>query len=375
MGIWDEYPIDYRKQEVEYILKSVLAGDCVSVLGLSGSGKSNLMGYLANRGYEINPDAHFVYVDCNRLTDITPGTFYRMIHNTVRGGNIPTGEVISNINEFQALEGTISTQLREGNRLCILLDRFEIISESKHSQNISSNLRALRDAWKYWLTYVISSRRQLKDNTELAELVQGRIIWLGPLTYKDAVWSAKRDLKRYKLDKQTWDEKNLEKLYELSWGYASILRACCEAYASGETLSIEAMQKNPGVTRRCEEFWLDRPTNEMLELSRIKGHPLLNEKPSQLSEEFLEIDYSILTAKEKLLLDYLLAHEGQVCEKDNLIRAVWPEDVIYEKGIRDDSLAQLIRRLRKKIEPRPNSPRIIRTIPGRGYLLQSSNQC
>ena len=44
MGIWDEYPIDYRKQEVGYIIKTVLAGDCVSVLGLSGSGKSNLLG-------------------------------------------------------------------------------------------------------------------------------------------------------------------------------------------------------------------------------------------------------------------------------------------------------------------------------------------
>jgi len=56
-----------------------------------------------------------------------------------------------------------------------------------------------------------------------------------------------------------------------------------------------------------------------------------------------------------------------VCEKDDLIRAVWPEDRIYEQGIRDDSLAQLVRRLREKIEPDPSNPRYIQTIPGRGY--------
>jgi two-component system KDP operon response regulator KdpE len=59
-----------------------------------------------------------------------------------------------------------------------------------------------------------------------------------------------------------------------------------------------------------------------------------------------------------------------VCEKDDLIQAVWPEDKIFEQGIRDDSLAQLVRRLRKKIEPDPASPRRIHTIPGRGYRFK-----
>jgi DNA-binding winged helix-turn-helix (wHTH) protein len=56
-------------------------------------------------------------------------------------------------------------------------------------------------------------------------------------------------------------------------------------------------------------------------------------------------------------------------EKDDLIRAVWPEDKLFEDGGRDDSLAQLIRRLRRKIEPDPARPQIIQTVPGRGYRL------
>jgi hypothetical protein len=37
-------------------------------------------------------------------------------------------------------------------------------------------------------------------------------------------------------------------------------------------------------------------------------------------------DTSRLTAKEHLLLSYLQAHADGVCEKDDLIWAVWPED-------------------------------------------------
>jgi DNA-binding response OmpR family regulator len=68
-----------------------------------------------------------------------------------------------------------------------------------------------------------------------------------------------------------------------------------------------------------------------------------------------------------LLLQYFQAHPGQVCEKDALIGAVWAEDQVQMRGVRDDSLAQLVRRLREKIEADPAKPRFIHTVPGRGY--------
>jgi DNA-binding winged helix-turn-helix (wHTH) protein len=51
---------------------------------------------------------------------------------------------------------------------------------------------------------------------------------------------------------------------------------------------------------------------------------------------------------------------------------VWPEDRVFERGVRDDSLAQLVRRLREKIEPDPSAPRFILTVPGRGYRFSPS---
>ena len=73
-----------------------------------------------------------------------------------------------------------------------------------------------------------------------------------------------------------------------------------------------------------------------------------------------------LTAKEDQLLSYFLEHTGQLCTKDALVRAVWPDEFRLE-GVRDDRLAQLVRRLREKIEFNPAEPTYIVTVHGQGY--------
>jgi DNA-binding response OmpR family regulator len=151
---------------------------------------------------------------------------------------------------------------------------------------------------------------------------------------------------------------------ELTWGYPSLLRAVCEAYAEGANLDLTELREHPAIQRRVKEFWEDEPSESDLRNSHLKGQPFLESAPNPQ-----EFDTSQLTEKEFLLLEYLQAHPNQVCSKDDLVQAVWPEDVIYERGIRDDSLAQLVRRLRVKIEPDPSQPRYIQTVPGRGYLF------
>ncbi|RPI31459.1 MAG: ATP-binding cassette domain-containing protein [Chloroflexota bacterium] len=74
MGIWNSYPPDYRSKEVNAVTTAVLAGECVSIVGLSGAGKSNLMGFLANRASPLVGNAgslprRLVMVDCNRLQE------------------------------------------------------------------------------------------------------------------------------------------------------------------------------------------------------------------------------------------------------------------------------------------------------------------
>jgi len=364
MTTWDTYPIDYRAKEVQSILAAVQAGDCVSLVGLSGSGKSNLLGFIANRLAQQQPPLPglptFVLVDCNRAVEFTLPAFFRLLLVAMQVEVSPLST-----DEFSRLEGTIRKQLASGTRLCLLLDRFDAFTHPALDEKIrlalASNLRALRDAYKYDLTLVIATRHPPDPHTELAELLFANTLWLGPLCEKDARWNIARYASRRNL---AWDEETTQAILRLSWGYPSILRAACEAMALSSSRDESSLTQHPAVCKRVEEFWADGPTQEELRLSRLAHHPLLD--TARTPGRF---DTSQLTAKEHLMWQYMLRRAGQVCEKDDLIRAVWPEDRIYEQGIRDDSLAQLVRRLREKIEPDPSNPKYILTLPGRGYRL------
>ena len=74
-----------------------------------------------------------------------------------------------------------------------------------------------------------------------------------------------------------------------------------------------------------------------------------------------------LSPKEFALVTFLYACRGQVCSKDDIGNAVWPE---YQDGdVYDYQVENLVRRLRSKLEPDPAEPRLLLTIRGLGYKL------
>ena len=73
-----------------------------------------------------------------------------------------------------------------------------------------------------------------------------------------------------------------------------------------------------------------------------------------------------LSAKEFTLLAYLYEQRGQVCSKDDISIAVWPE---YEGDVYDYQVENLVRRLRSKLELDPANPQLLLTMRGLGYKL------
>ncbi len=73
-----------------------------------------------------------------------------------------------------------------------------------------------------------------------------------------------------------------------------------------------------------------------------------------------------LAPKEFALLAYLYEHCGQVCSKDDIGAAVWPE---YQEGVYDYQVENLVRRLRAKLELDPANPQLLLTMRGLGYKL------
>ncbi len=73
-----------------------------------------------------------------------------------------------------------------------------------------------------------------------------------------------------------------------------------------------------------------------------------------------------LAPKEFALLVHLHEHAGQVCSKDDICLAVWPE---CPHDVFDYQVENLVRRLRSKLEPDAASPQMLLTVRGLGYKL------
>ena len=303
---------------------------------------------------------------------------------------------------FDELEKTIARTIAQSSRtLALLLDGFDDLARSM-DQPFFNLLRALRDTHKYRLTYLLATRRPLNELTdpekirEFDDLFVSNQIWLNPLSENDARWTIDRFEERHK---RSFDDKTIEVLLELSGRHPGLLVALASAWGDGTSQEQAQWTDHPRVLRECELLWGDLPqslrsaaydspiVDRTLHEAGIAQEgalfsPVFESYVRNLQGTELRLDPSAgevfrggvrldvtLTPKEHDLLAYLLGNQNVICEKDDLIHAVWTEDKVFEQGVRDDSLAQLVRRLRVKIEPDPSTPSFLLTIPGRGYRL------
>jgi hypothetical protein len=73
-----------------------------------------------------------------------------------------------------------------------------------------------------------------------------------------------------------------------------------------------------------------------------------------------------LTPKEYRLLALLFRRAGAVVGHEEIAAEVWPE---LEGAVTEESIAQVVARLRRKVEEEPANPRYVLTVRGFGYKL------
>jgi DNA-binding response OmpR family regulator len=76
-----------------------------------------------------------------------------------------------------------------------------------------------------------------------------------------------------------------------------------------------------------------------------------------------------LSRKQYVLLAHVYSREAVVCGPEELLKAVYDEDVPPERAGADRRLERLVVRLREKIEEDPRRPRRLIKEPRRGYRL------
>ena len=77
-----------------------------------------------------------------------------------------------------------------------------------------------------------------------------------------------------------------------------------------------------------------------------------------------------LSALEFRLLHYLASHPGMVFSRDQLLDSVWGND----RTVTPRSVDVYIRRIREKVEPKPQDPAYVQTIHGVGYRFATNGE-
>ncbi len=266
-GYWEAFPETYRTEQIATIAKWLAVGDSGVVIGGSGTGKSNLVGFFTTRPKLVckhlpgDPAQYlFLHMDVNSLPKVTTPYFYRaMIFAMQTAAADISPDLLPQIAQSMAMlvngEDTLGLHfvlqrihdllINQANKRVIwVIDRFDEACVQLESSTLNS-LRNLRDhnRVKGRLSYVLFTRHPLarlrnpRDYDEFHEIVISNSCWVGPMVRRDAEWMAQQMADRHQV---TFSETATNLLIELSGGLPAFMKAACSALATGVLLPGES---------------------------------------------------------------------------------------------------------------------------------------
>lgn len=295
-----DHPLTYRRELVARIMRSIVAGESCSIVGVANTGKSNLFRFL------IRPDVRqkylgeswgkylFLYIDANSLTELSEWGLYELLLRRIveaTEGLKVRGQWAKLFNDLyqQAVwpekrplargyleRGVKSLCQRLGFRLVFLFDEFDEIFRQVDTRFFLS-LRALRDEHKYRLSYVVATRDELSRIREniaecesFYELFSLNTYGLSSYDQADAVNMVQRLAARRGVA-VTDDDANL--LIKVSGGHPGILRAAFWALSdrkvdkSGD--SSRQLLDIPDIQAECARIWESISEDERMALAEV----------------------------------------------------------------------------------------------------------
>ena len=257
VGIGKGLPPDYRQEEITYIVQCIHAGDSCSIVGVSGTAKSNLFRHLLNpevRQHYLD-DAWqgylFLAVDSHALGELSERAMYDLLLERLTAEIREFGvsdDLVARVGQLhkQALpstdplawQRTFTKAVRAvmnadaTRHLIFLFDQFDEVYGPLNPR-FFAKLRAIRDEYKYRVSYVTFTRdelprlRQGPECEELYELLSPNVIGLGPYNHDDSWVLLRRVAGRYGL---TPDPALGDRLIAFTGGHPGLLKSGLHGY-------------------------------------------------------------------------------------------------------------------------------------------------
>lgn len=289
------YPDNARFDEIEKIIRFIKEGNSCQLIGLPGTGRSNLLGFLAyNHGIlekhlgNQKKQFHFVMINFSELKnrslfDVTKIIFLTIVESLKTPQLEPVHKKVTAIFKeslsyqdelilFQGLKSTVDMVAVEQQLTIVLLfERFEEYVPML-TADFFTNLRVLRNRAKYHFSVIFSLNRSLEELIEPAtmadfyEFIAGHVIYL-PVS--DDPGNAFRIAYLEQSTGKTLDPKIIKTMTDYTAGHGKLTRICTEIllssnYAEKDSdqtgmtqkhISLDFFLQNKRVKSALNEIW------------------------------------------------------------------------------------------------------------------------
>lgn len=298
---------NFRQTETEQLMQYARAGESASIIGVSGTGKSNLFNHLLNPatqrhylGEATAANFLFVRVNLHYAVDFSMRSIYSLILEQFelleeRAEALELTEAqLTAVGQYheRVLDApddplkvqryfklAIRTLLAHSDRhLVFLLDQFGEAFEEADAR-LFANLRGLREDYKYRLSFFAFTRYPLSDlsaqdeaRDEFYELLSANLIGLRPYNEADAQHQLTRLATRYTHLSRPLTPELTSHLLRLSGQHGGLLKALYLAYAQDnlDLLTGEStLYTHHNIQQECRKIWHSLAVEEQQVIARI----------------------------------------------------------------------------------------------------------
>jgi hypothetical protein len=312
-----KFPPDYRKEIIPLIMERIKKGESCFIVGISGTGKSNLFRCLRNEETKEKylGDQHdsyaFIWADTNALAgDLSAFHLYELLlynlQKWAEDSEQPDNIVafIQNLHERAVLSESqvlaqrhVETALRhlfnhiQNFHLVLLFDEFEPIARELDFQ-FFRNLRWLRDEFKYHLSYIMAAHRmpvaireEFFDRGEpFYELLTTNILGLKPYNPDDTKFMIAELSSRFGADLSPGQEALIERV---SGGHGGLIAAVFKilrghSLPHHEESQLQQLFGFDAIAGECRKIWNSLEAQEQDALLQLAKGYLETENPLAL---------------------------------------------------------------------------------------------